>query len=63
MKDPEKCNLSFGRKVANLIEEDAKTGITDMQQANAYLEQVYMPRHNAEFAVPAAEPAIPQWKT
>lgn len=34
----------------------AKAGIIDMQQANAYLEQVYLPRHNTEFAVAAAEP-------
>ena len=30
--------------------------ITEMGAANRYLEQVYMPRHNAEFAVPAAQP-------
>lgn len=33
-----------------------KAGITDMQQAKVYLEQRYMPRYNAKFAVPAAEP-------
>ena len=27
-----------------------------MQQANAYLEHIYLARHNTEFAVPAAEP-------
>ncbi|SIT67303.1 hypothetical protein SAMN04487768_1117 [Burkholderia sp. b13] len=27
-----------------------------MQQASAYLAPLYMPRHNAEFAVPTAEP-------
>jgi hypothetical protein len=34
-----------------------KAGITDMDAANRYLEQVYMPNHNAEFALPAAEAA------
>lgn len=38
-----------------LPRELAKAGITDMPQVNAYLERVYLPRHNAEFAVPAAE--------
>ena len=27
-----------------------------MDAANRYLEQVYMPNHNAEFALPASEP-------
>ncbi|WP_066577265.1 ISNCY family transposase [Burkholderia sp. ABCPW 14] len=46
---------AFGTHQERLPRELAKADITDMQQANAYLQQVYMPRHNAEFAVPAAE--------
>lgn len=47
---------AFGTHQERLPRELAKAGIADMQQANAYLEQLYLPRHNAEFAVPAAEP-------
>lgn len=47
---------AFGTHQERLPRELAKACIIDMQQANAYLERVYMPRHNAEFAVPAAEP-------
>lgn len=46
---------AFGTHQERLPRELAKAGITGMQQANVYLEQVYLPRHNAEFAVPAAE--------
>lgn len=47
---------AFGTHQERLPRELAKAGITDMQQANAYLDQVYLARHNAEFAVPASEP-------
>ena len=39
-----------------LVKELALAGITDMEEANRYLEEVYMPAFNAEFCVPAAEP-------
>ena len=41
----------FGTHQARLPKELAKAGISDMQQANRYLETVYLPRHNAEFTV------------
>ena len=47
---------TFETHQGRLPKELALAGITDRAAANRYLEQVYMPRHNAEFAVPAAEP-------
>ena len=46
---------AFNTHQGRLPQELAKAGITDMQAANRYLEQVYMPNHNAEFALPAPE--------
>ena len=37
-----------------LPKELAMHGITTMQEANKYLQEIYMPAFNAEFAVPAA---------
>lgn len=34
-----------------LVKELAVAGITDMKKANTYITDVYMPAHNAEFAV------------
>lgn len=34
-----------------LVKELAVAGITDMKKANKYIDHVYMPAHNAEFAV------------
>jgi hypothetical protein len=39
-----------------LVKELAMAGITDMTKANQYIARVYMPAHNAEFAVPPEEP-------
>jgi hypothetical protein len=47
---------AFATHQDRLPKELALAGITDREVANRYLEQVYMPRHNAEFAVPAAAP-------
>jgi len=47
---------AFDTHQGRLPRELAKAGITDMDAANRYLEQVYMPNHNAEFALPATEP-------
>jgi hypothetical protein len=47
---------AFGTHQARLPRELALAGISDMAQANRYLEQVYRPAYNAQFAVPAAEP-------
>ena len=46
---------AFDTHQGRLPKELAKARITDMDEANRYLEQVYMPNHNAEFALPAAE--------
>lgn len=47
---------AFGTHQERLPKELALAGITEMAQANRYLEQVYRPAYNVEFAVPAAEP-------
>jgi hypothetical protein len=39
-----------------LVKELAMAGITGMKQANDYLTNVYMPAHNAEFAIVPQEP-------
>ena len=46
---------AFDTHQGRLPRELAKAGITDMDVANRYLEQVYMPNHNVEFALPAPE--------
>ena len=46
---------AFDTHQGRLPKELAKAGITDMDAANRYLEQVYMPNHNAEFALRAPE--------
>lgn len=46
---------AFDTHQGRLPKELAKAGITAMDEANRYLEQVYRPNHNAEFALPAAE--------
>lgn len=47
---------AFATHQDRLPKELALAGITERAAANRYLAQVYMPRHNAEFAVPAAQP-------
>ena len=39
-----------------LVKELAMAGITEMEQANDYLANTYMPAHNAEFAIDPQEP-------
>ena len=46
---------AFDTHQGRLPKELAKAGITDMDAANRYLQEVYMPNHNAEFALPAPE--------
>lgn len=46
---------AFATHQGRLPQELALAGITDMEQANRYLREVYQPRHNAEFACPAPE--------
>ena len=47
---------AFQTHQGRLPQELARAGITDMEGANRYLEQVYMPAHNKEFGVPCALP-------
>lgn len=46
---------AFDTHQGRLPRELAKAGITDMAAANRYLDEVYMPNHNAEFALPVLE--------
>ena len=46
---------AFETHQGRLPKELALAGITDRAAANRYLERVYMPRHNLEFTVVAAE--------
>ncbi|MDF1556549.1 MAG: ISNCY family transposase [Deferrisomatales bacterium] len=46
---------AFATHQGRLPQELALAGITDMARANRYLEEVYRPKHNAQFACPAAE--------
>ena len=46
---------AFGTHQGRLPKELAAAGITDMDAANAYVRDVYLPAFNAEFAHPARE--------
>jgi transposase len=46
---------AFDTHQGRLPKELARARITDMDAANRYLEQVYLPNHNAEFALPAPQ--------
>lgn len=46
----------FGTLQGRLPAELALHGITTIDAANAYLRDIYLPRHNQEFTVPAADP-------
>jgi hypothetical protein len=46
---------AFGTHQDRLVKELALHGITDMDAANRYLTQVYLPAFNAEFMQPASE--------
>jgi len=46
---------AFGTHQGRLPQELALAGITEMEAANRYLAEVYLPAFNAEFAVPAME--------
>jgi transposase len=52
-----RCERAFRTHQDRLTKELALAGITDMAAANRYLEEVYKPAYNAEFAVPAEEPS------
>jgi transposase len=44
----------FGTLQDRLIKELAKAGLSEIEAANVWLRRVYLPRHNARFARPAA---------
>lgn len=46
---------AFGTHQGRLVKELAVAGITDMDEANAYIRDVYMPAFNDEFAVSPEE--------
>jgi len=46
---------AFGTHQGRLPQELALAGITDMEAANRYLQEIYRPAFNAEFAQPAPE--------
>ena len=50
-----RCERMFGTHQERLPKELKLAGITDMDAANRYLREVYMPAFNAEFSVPARE--------
>jgi transposase len=47
---------AFGTLQDRLPKELKLAGITSIEAANAYIREVYLPAHNARFAVAAAEP-------
>jgi transposase len=47
---------AFGTLQDRLPKEFALAGVADVDAANRFLAETYIPRHNARFAVPAAEP-------
>jgi transposase len=46
---------AFATHQGRLPKELALAGITDLEEANRYLTEVYLPHYNAEFTCPAAE--------
>ena len=53
----------FGTLQNRLPQEFALKGITTIEEANRYIKEVYLPRHNKQFCVKAAceEPAFTPW--
>jgi transposase len=52
-----RCERAFRTLQDRLPKELALVGITTIETANRFLREVYLPGHNARFAVPAEEPA------
>jgi transposase len=50
-----RCERMFGTHQDRLSKELALAGIRDMEAANRYIEEVYLPAFNAEFMQPAME--------
>ena len=51
-----RCERAFRTHQERLPKELALAGITDKEEANRYLADVYLPAHNEEFAVAPPEP-------
>lgn len=51
-----RCERAFRTHQERLPKELALAGITDKEEANRYLAQVYLPAHNEEFMVAPPEP-------
>jgi transposase len=51
-----RCERAFRTHQDRLPKELALAGISDMEEANRYLAQVYLPAHNEEFTVAPPEP-------
>jgi transposase len=49
---------TFGTLQDRLIKELAKAGIVEIDVANAWIRDIYLPDHNARFARPAALPEV-----
>jgi len=47
---------AFGTLQDRLVNELRLAGITTIEEANAFLREVYLPEHNARFAAPQAQP-------
>jgi transposase len=52
-----RCERAFRTLQDRLPKEFALGGITTIETANRYIREVYLPEHNARFAMPAEEPA------
>jgi hypothetical protein len=52
-----RCERAFRTLQDRLPKELALAGITTVEAADRFLREVYLPGHNARFAVPAEEPA------
>jgi transposase len=47
---------AFGTLQDRLVKELALAGVASIEAANLFIREVYLPAHNARFAVPAAQP-------
>ena len=52
----EAAEVFFGTLQNRLPQELRLAGISDIEAANRYIREVFLPAFNAQFAVPAAEP-------
>jgi transposase len=58
-----RCERVFRTHQERLVKELALAGISDMEEANRYITEVYLPAYNEEFAVSPSEPddVFVQW--